>query len=63
MAQYPKSSIIGVWKMAGNVKVLLSGGASRNYGSTLAEKFNSSPIAEFGTSAPLAAIQCYRQAR
>jgi len=49
--------------MEHNGKVLLSGGASRNYGSTLAQKFNSSPIAEFGTSAPLAAIQCYRQAR
>ena len=47
--------------MADNGKVLLSGGASRNYGSTLAQKLNSSSIAEFGTSAPLAAIQCYRQ--
>ena len=49
-------------KMAYNGKVLLSGGASRNYGSTLVQKLNSSSIAEFGTSAPLAAIQCYRQA-
>lgn len=34
-----------------------------NYSPTTAQKLNSSSIAEFGTSAPLAAIQCYRQAQ
>ena len=34
-----------------------------NYCPTTAQRLNSSFIAEFGTSAPLAAIQCYRQAQ
>ena len=34
-----------------------------SYCPTTAQKLNSSSIAEFGTSAPLAAIQCYRQAQ
>lgn len=34
-----------------------------NYSLTTVQKFNSSSIAEFGTSATLAAIQCYRQSQ
>jgi len=34
-----------------------------NYSPTTAQKLNSSSIVEFGTSAPLAAILCYRLAQ
>jgi len=34
-----------------------------NYNPTIVQKLYSSSIAEFGTSAPLAAILCYRQAQ
>lgn len=38
--------------IAHNVKVLLSGGVSMNYGSTLAQKFNSSTNAEMWNVCP-----------
>jgi hypothetical protein len=38
--------------LTANAKVLLSGGASRNYGSTLAQKVNSSSNAEMWNVCP-----------